>query len=87
MVSILVASDEATFGSVIPYMERTSAFKRGSKNSFFYSSEPYKCNVSIFPVSGAEQLNTIGAKNDLPYYFDCLCIFFIINCYFLYFLY
>src|SRR5699024_11822571 len=64
--SILVASLDATSGSVIEKQERISPARRGSSHCFLCSSVPYRANTSIFPVSGALQLNTSGPIIDLP---------------------
>ena len=73
---IFVASLEATAGSVIANADRISPSSRGSRYFFFYYSFAYSIRVSlhtniyiklyIFPVSGAEQLNTSGAKKLIP---------------------
>src|SRR5512132_805847 len=55
---MLVASDEATPGSVIRNAERISPRIRGLSHSSFCSREPYRCRTSMLPVSGAEQLKT-----------------------------
>jgi hypothetical protein len=57
----LVASDEATSGSVIAKHDLISPSKSGSKYFFFYSLLAYNIINSMFPVSGAEQLNISGA--------------------------
>ena len=56
--AILVASEDATPGSVIPKAERISPLSNGFKYISLCSSEPYLSSTSMFPVSGAEQLNT-----------------------------
>src|SRR5579859_430974 len=58
---ILVASDDATAGSVMQKAERISPASKGSSHSFLWASVPYRSMVSILPVSGAEQLNTSPA--------------------------
>src|SRR5215469_8880506 len=58
---MLVASDEATAGSVIVKQERIFPSRRGFSQVSFCSEVPYRDRTSIFPVSGAEQLNTSGA--------------------------
>ena len=55
---IFVASDEATFGSVIAKHDLISPSKRGFSHLSFCSSLPYLSKTSMFPVSGAEQLKT-----------------------------
>src|SRR5579863_1341430 len=63
---MLVASDEATAGSVIAKQDRMSPARSGSSHSRFCSGVPYRTSVSILPVSGAEQLNTSGAHMTRP---------------------
>src|ERR1700739_626582 len=58
---MFVASDEATFGSVIAKHERISPARSGFNQRSFCSGVPYRASTSILPVSGAEQLNTSGA--------------------------
>src|SRR5258707_11076433 len=58
---MLVASDDATAGSVMQKAERISPASSGSSHSFLCASVPYFSIVSILPVSGAEQLNTSPA--------------------------
>src|SRR5215208_3157707 len=57
-VQMLVASDEATSGSVIAKADRISPSSRGLSQRALISSEPYRAIVSMLPVSGAEQLKT-----------------------------
>ena len=64
--SILVASDEATAGSVIANAERIVPSSNGFIHSSLTSSEAYLSKVSILPVSGAEQLNASGSNCVLP---------------------
>src|SRR5699024_5224231 len=64
--SMFVASLEATSGSVIAKQDRISPAKSGSSHFFFCSSDPYRANTSILPVSGALQLNTSGAIKERP---------------------
>ena len=59
--AILVASDEATPGSVIANAERISPLSNGLRYISLCSSLPYLSKTSILPVSGAEQLNTSDA--------------------------
>src|ERR1700722_2709965 len=61
LVSMLVASDEATAGSVIRKAERISPSISGRSHFFLCSLEPYRINTSLLPVSGAEQLKTSEA--------------------------
>src|ERR1700756_4489773 len=58
---MLVASDEATFGSVIAKHERISPASNGFSHRSFCSGVAYRVRTSILPVSGAEQLKTSGA--------------------------
>lgn len=62
LVSMLVASEEATSGSVIANAERISPASSGSSHRFFCSSEPNWASTSMFPVSGAAQLRAVGAR-------------------------
>ena len=66
VVEILVASDDATSGSVIKYADLISPARSGFNHFSFCSSLPYLSITSIFPVSGAEQLKTSPAKPTLP---------------------
>src|SRR5215813_10693013 len=59
--SMFVASDEATAGSVMAKHERISPASKGLSQRSFCSGVPYRASTSMFPVSGAEQLNTSGA--------------------------
>src|SRR5258705_419445 len=63
---MLVASDDATFGSVIAKAERILPSSSGSSHCFFCSGLPYRSMVSMLPVSGAEQLKTSGAMGERP---------------------
>src|SRR5919197_5867959 len=54
--SMFVASDDATFGSVIANAERILPSSSGSSHCFLSSSLPYRSKTSMLPVSGAEQL-------------------------------
>src|SRR3954464_15023428 len=51
--SMLVASLDATSGSVIRKAERILPCSRGSSHCFFCASLPYLANTSMLPVSGA----------------------------------
>src|SRR5690554_2624038 len=64
--AILVASEEATSGSVIEKQDRISPASKGFSHCSCCSSLPYRAMVSILPVSGAEQLNTSGAISERP---------------------
>lgn len=61
-VSTLVASEEATSGSVIAKADRISPASSGSSHCFFCSSLANCASSSMFPVSGAAQLVAIGAR-------------------------
>src|SRR3989449_3999190 len=65
-VWMLVASEEATFGSVIRNAERILPSRSGSHHCFTCSGVPYLRSVSMFPVSGAEQLKSSGAQCTRP---------------------
>ena len=56
LVAIFVASELATSGSVMANADRISQFSNGSSHCFFCSGVPYSARISMFPVSGAEQL-------------------------------
>ena len=60
-VWMLVASEEATSGSVIAYAERIFPSLSGSRYLAFCSSVPNRWKVSMFPVSGACELIASGA--------------------------
>src|SRR3984885_10013142 len=66
LVSMLVASDEATAGSVIRKAERISPSIRGRSHLFLCYLVPYRISTSLLPVSGAEQLNTSEAQPMWP---------------------
>lgn len=61
-VSILVASDEATSGSVMANADRISPASSGSSHCFFCSSVANWKSTSMLPVSGAAQLSAVGAN-------------------------
>lgn len=61
-VVMLVASEEATSGSVIANAERISPASSGSSHCFFCRSSPNCASTSMFPVSGAAQLVAVGAS-------------------------
>src|SRR5210317_33328 len=63
---MLVASDEATSGSVIAKQDLIVPSSKGANHSSFCSWVPKSYKTSIFPVSGAEQLNTSGAHHTFP---------------------
>nr|GMD31567.1 Uncharacterised protein [Ipomoea batatas] len=64
--SILVASEDATCGSVIAKPDRIFPSSKGISHSLICSAFPYRSNTSIFPVSGAPQLKTCGAQIERP---------------------
>ncbi|BFO20174.1 hypothetical protein SHKM778_65620 [Streptomyces sp. KM77-8] len=61
-VVMLVASEEATSGSVIAKAERISPASSGSSHCLRCASSPNCASTSMFPVSGAAQLVTVGAS-------------------------
>ena len=61
VVAILVASDDATSGSVIEKHERISPSRSGSSHALRCSSVANMCSSSMLPVSGAEQFIASGA--------------------------
>ena len=63
VASMLVASEEATAGSVIAKPERIRPSSRGTSHSCCCSGVPYLSRTSMLPVSGALQLKTYGARN------------------------
>src|SRR6267378_74677 len=63
---MLVASEEATAGSVIAKDERISPARRGFSQRSCCSFVAKRTSVSILPVSGAEQLNASGAIGERP---------------------
>ena len=63
---MLVASEEATSGSVIVNALRIRASSRGSSHCARCSSVPYFSSTSMLPVSGALQLKTCGESTDRP---------------------
>src|SRR3954463_9135080 len=65
-VWMLVASDEATLGSVIRNAERIFPSSSGSHHCCTCSGVPYLSSVSMLPVSGAEQLKISGAQVTRP---------------------
>src|SRR2546428_5118063 len=65
-VWILVASDEATAGSVMRKAERIFPSSSGSHHCLTCSGVPYLSSVSMLPVSGAEQLKISGAHSTRP---------------------
>ena len=65
-VAMLVASLEATSGSVMAKAERISPSSSGLSQRRLASSEPKRAMVSMLPVSGAEQLKTSLAQSTRP---------------------
>ena len=63
---MLVASEEATSGSVIEKAERISPSSSGASQSRFTVSDPYMLRISMLPVSGAAQFSASEAKPTLP---------------------
>ena len=63
---MLVASDDATSGSVMANEERISPSSSGRSHMAFCSGVPYRAMVSMLPTSGALQLMTSGASSDRP---------------------
>mmetsp|Transcript_35749 Transcript_35749/g.78549 ORF Transcript_35749/g.78549 Transcript_35749/m.78549 type:complete len:204 (+) Transcript_35749:813-1424(+) len=63
---MLVASLEATSGSVIAKADRIRPSSSGVSHCSFCAAVPNMCSTSMLPVSGALQLNTSGARSDLP---------------------
>ena len=61
LVWMLVASEDATSGSVIANADRISPASSGSSHCSFCSGVPNRCSVSMLPVSGAWQLIASGA--------------------------
>ena len=58
---MLVASDEATSGSVMAKAERISPASRGRSHWSCWSGVPNMVRTSMLPVSGAEQLQASDA--------------------------
>ena len=63
---MLVASEEATSGSVMQNAERISPARSGFSQRCFCAAEPYFTSTSMLPVSGALQLKTSGAIEERP---------------------
>jgi hypothetical protein len=66
VAAMLVASEEATPGSVIVKALRILASSSGSSHCLRCSSVPYVRSTSMLPVSGALQLNTCGDSAERP---------------------
>ena len=65
-ISMFVASEEATSGSVMANAERISPSSSGRSQRSLCSSVPNSVRTSMFPVSGAEQLHASEAICDRP---------------------
>jgi len=63
---MLVASEEATSGSVIPNAERVFASSNGRSQRAFCSDVAQFCSAIMLGTSGAWQLKTSGAQNSRP---------------------
>ena len=63
---MLVASLDATCGSVIKNAERISPLSNGSSHFLFCASLPYFARTSILPVSGAAQLVAYATFSMMP---------------------
>ena len=59
---MLVASDDATSGSVIANADRMLPSSSGVSHRSCCSGVPNIASTSMFPVSGAEQLRAGGAR-------------------------
>ena len=66
VAAMLVASDEATSGSVMKKTERISPASRGLSHRSFCSALPYFQITSMLPESGALQLKISGAIIERP---------------------
>mmetsp|Transcript_76938 Transcript_76938/g.212617 ORF Transcript_76938/g.212617 Transcript_76938/m.212617 type:complete len:291 (+) Transcript_76938:512-1384(+) len=66
LVEMLVASLDATPGSVIAKAERISPFSNGSNHCLFCCSLPNLSRTSMLPVSGAEQFIARFAAPFMP---------------------
>src|ERR1700760_4729449 len=64
--SMLVASEDATAGSVIAKAERIRPSSNGCSHCCCCSGVPYRTSTSMLPVSGAAQLNISGAEIERP---------------------
>ena len=63
---MLRASEDATAGSVMEKQDRISPSRRGTNHCSCCARVPYLASTSMFPVSGALQLKTSGAKETWP---------------------
>src|SRR4051812_31135805 len=62
---MLVASDEATSGSVMQNDDRMRASSSGSSHSLCWAGVPNSASSSMLPVSGAAQFRAAGARRML----------------------
>ena len=60
--AMLVASELATSGSVMANAERISPSSSGCSHCSCCSGVPNIVSISMFPVSGAEQLQRLGGE-------------------------
>ena len=65
-VSMLVASDEATSGSLIAKHDRISPASSGSSQRSRYIGVAKSCSSSMLPLSGALQLKTSADHGTRP---------------------
>ena len=65
-VRMLVASDEATSGSVMAKDERIAPSSSGFSHCSFCAGVAARCSSSMLPVSGALQLKTSDAQSMRP---------------------
>jgi hypothetical protein len=65
-VWMLVASEEATSGSVIAKHDRISPRSSGASQRSYCAGEAKRCSSSMLPVSGALQLKTSEAHGSRP---------------------
>ena len=63
---MFLASDDATWGSVMRKADRISPSIRGLSHCAFCASLPYLASTSMLPVSGAAQLTASEPTLDLP---------------------
>ena len=63
VADIVVASDDATSGSVMEKQERMRPSRSGSSQVCFCSGVPNMCSSSMLPVSGALQFIASGMRN------------------------
>ena len=68
VISMLVASLDATWGSVIKNADRISPLSSGSSHFLFCASVPYLARTSILPVSGAAQLTAYHTVSTRPFH-------------------